>query len=37
MAGTIGFFFFGILLMVRLIPMIAMFEMRELIAPRRTS
>jgi molybdopterin-containing oxidoreductase family membrane subunit len=37
MAGTVGFFFFGILLMVRLIPMIAMFEMRELLPPRRTS
>jgi molybdopterin-containing oxidoreductase family membrane subunit len=29
--GTIGFFAFGILLAVRFIPMIAMFEMRELI------
>jgi Ni/Fe-hydrogenase subunit HybB-like protein len=37
MAGTVGFFFFGILLVARLVPMIAMFEMRELVAPRRTS
>ncbi|MGA8171918.1 MAG: NrfD/PsrC family molybdoenzyme membrane anchor subunit [Methylocystis sp.] len=29
--GTIGFFVFGILMAVRFIPMIAMFEMRELI------
>jgi len=36
MGGTVGFFF-GILLMARLMPMIAMFEMRELVAPRRVA
>lgn len=32
--GTVGFFAFGILLAIRLIPMIAMFELRELILRR---
>ncbi len=35
MMGTVGFFIFGILLIVRLIPVISMFEMREILAPRR--
>jgi molybdopterin-containing oxidoreductase family membrane subunit len=35
MAGTVGLFFTGILLVVRLMPVIAMFEMREHVAPRR--
>jgi molybdopterin-containing oxidoreductase family membrane subunit len=35
MAGTVGLFFFGILLVVRLLPVISMFEMREQVAPRR--
>jgi Ni/Fe-hydrogenase subunit HybB-like protein len=35
MAGTVGLFFFGILLVVRFLPVISMFEMRELVAPRR--
>jgi Ni/Fe-hydrogenase subunit HybB-like protein len=35
MIGTVGFFVFGILLIVRLIPVISMFEMREILAPRR--
>jgi Ni/Fe-hydrogenase subunit HybB-like protein len=35
MAGTVGLFFFGILLVVRLLPVISIFEMRELVAPRR--
>jgi molybdopterin-containing oxidoreductase family membrane subunit len=35
MMGTVGFFIFGILMIVRLIPVISMFEMREIIAPRR--
>ena len=33
--GTIGLFVFGILLAVRFMPMIAMFEMRELISQSR--
>jgi Ni/Fe-hydrogenase subunit HybB-like protein len=33
--GTVGLFFFGILMIVRLIPVISMFEMREIVAPRR--
>jgi len=37
MAGTIGLFFTGILLVVRMLPVIAMFEMREQVAPRRPS
>ena len=37
MAGTVGFFFFGILLAARLVPMIAMFELRDHVASRRTS
>ena len=37
MAGTVGFFFFGILLVVRFLPVMSMFEMRELVAPRRTA
>jgi hypothetical protein len=36
MAGTVGLFFFGILLVVRLVPVIALFEMREVVAERRT-
>ena len=36
MAGTIGLFFLGILMVVRLIPLLSMFEMRELVAPRRS-
>jgi Ni/Fe-hydrogenase subunit HybB-like protein len=35
MAGTVGLFFFGILLVVRFLPVIAMFEVREMVAPRR--
>jgi Ni/Fe-hydrogenase subunit HybB-like protein len=35
MMGTVGFFVFGILLIVRFIPVISMFEMREILAPRR--
>lgn len=35
MAGTVGFFFFGILMAVRYIPMISMFEMREHVSARR--
>jgi molybdopterin-containing oxidoreductase family membrane subunit len=35
MMGTVGFFIFGILMIVRLIPVISMFEMREIVAPRR--
>jgi Ni/Fe-hydrogenase subunit HybB-like protein len=35
MIGTVGFFIFGILVIVRLIPVISMFEMREILAPRR--
>jgi Ni/Fe-hydrogenase subunit HybB-like protein len=35
MIGTVGFFVFGILLIVRLIPVISMFEMCEILAPRR--
>jgi len=35
MMGTFGLFIFGILLVVRLIPVISMFEMREIVAPRR--
>ena len=35
MVGTVGLFFTGILLVVRLMPVIAMFEMREHVAPRR--
>jgi Fe-S-cluster-containing dehydrogenase component len=37
MVGTVGFFFFGILLVVRILPVVSMFELRELVAPRRTS
>jgi molybdopterin-containing oxidoreductase family membrane subunit len=37
MAGTVGLFFTGILVVVRLVPVISMFEMRELVAPRRVS
>jgi hypothetical protein len=33
--GTVGLFFTGILLVVRVLPVIAMFEMREHVAPRR--
>jgi molybdopterin-containing oxidoreductase family membrane subunit len=35
MAGTVGLFFFGILLVVRLFPVISMFELRELVAEKR--
>jgi molybdopterin-containing oxidoreductase family membrane subunit len=35
MMGTVGLFVFGILMIVRLIPVISMFEMREILAPRR--
>ena len=35
MAGTVGLFVFGMLLIVRLIPVVAMFEMRELLQRRR--
>jgi molybdopterin-containing oxidoreductase family membrane subunit len=35
MAGTVGLFFFGILLIVRLLPVISMFELRELVAEKR--
>jgi molybdopterin-containing oxidoreductase family membrane subunit len=35
MAGTVGLFFTGMLLVVRMLPVIAMFEMREQVAPRR--
>jgi molybdopterin-containing oxidoreductase family membrane subunit len=35
MAGTVGLFFFGILLIVRFVPVIAMSEMRELMPERR--
>ncbi len=35
MMGTVGFFVFGILLIVRLVPVISMFEMREILAPKR--
>jgi molybdopterin-containing oxidoreductase family membrane subunit len=35
MMGTVGLFVFGILLIVRLVPVISMFEMREIVAPRR--
>jgi Ni/Fe-hydrogenase subunit HybB-like protein len=37
MAGSVGFFFFGILLIVRIMPLVSMFELRELVAPRRPS
>jgi Ni/Fe-hydrogenase subunit HybB-like protein len=33
--GTVGFFVFGILMIVRRIPVISMFEMRGILAPRR--
>ena len=33
--GTIGLFFTGMLVFVRLLPVISMFEMRELLARRR--
>ena len=33
--GTVGFFIFGILLIVRLIPVISMFEMREILPLHR--
>jgi len=36
LAGTVGLFFTGILLVVRLLPVISMFELRELVVPRRT-
>ena len=35
MMGTVGLFVFGILLIVRLMPVISMFEMRAILAPRR--
>jgi molybdopterin-containing oxidoreductase family membrane subunit len=35
LTGTAGFFVFGILMIVRLVPVISMFEMREILAPRR--
>lgn len=35
MMGTVGLFVFGILMVVRMIPVISMFEMREILAPRR--
>jgi Ni/Fe-hydrogenase subunit HybB-like protein len=35
MAGTVGLFFFGILLVVRLLPVISMFELRELVPEKR--
>jgi len=35
MMGTVGLFVLGILMIVRLIPVISMFEMREILAPRR--
>ncbi|HET7883468.1 MAG TPA: NrfD/PsrC family molybdoenzyme membrane anchor subunit, partial [Acetobacteraceae bacterium] len=35
MAGTVGLFFFGILLVVRLLPVVSMFELRELMPERR--
>jgi Ni/Fe-hydrogenase subunit HybB-like protein len=35
MIGTVGFFVFGMLTIVRLIPVLSMFEMREILAPRR--
>lgn len=35
MMGTVGLFVFGILLIVRLIPVISMFEMREILPARR--
>lgn len=35
MAGTVGLFFFGILLVVRLLPVISMFELRDHVSPRR--
>ena len=35
MAGTVGLFFFGIMLVVRLLPVISMFEMRELVPEKR--
>ena len=34
--GTVGFFATGILLFVRFLPVLSMFEMRELIADRRS-
>jgi molybdopterin-containing oxidoreductase family membrane subunit len=37
MAGTVGLFFTGILVVIRLVPVILMFEMRELVAPRRAT
>ncbi len=33
--GSVGLFVFGILMVVRLIPVISMFEMRGILAPRR--
>jgi len=36
MAGTVGMFFFGILLILRLFPAVSMFELRELLAERRS-
>jgi Ni/Fe-hydrogenase subunit HybB-like protein len=35
MMGTVGLFVFGILMIVRFIPVISMFEMREILVPRR--
>ena len=32
MAGTVGLFFFGILMVVRILPVVSMFELRELVA-----
>jgi molybdopterin-containing oxidoreductase family membrane subunit len=33
MAGTVGFFLFGILMVIRLVPVISVFEMREILDP----
>jgi molybdopterin-containing oxidoreductase family membrane subunit len=35
MAGTIGLFFFGILLVVRILPVVSMFELRELLSEKQ--
>ena len=37
MAGTVGLFFFGILMVVRIMPVVSMFELRELVCPTRRS
>jgi len=37
MAGTVGLFFFGILMVVRIMPVVSMFELRELVPTRRSS